>query len=64
MKEALDSYTIRSAEGAFEENRKGKIQSGYLADFVILDENPFEVNMENIKDIKINATYLGGKKVY
>ena len=64
MKEALDSYTIRSAEGAFEENRKGKIQSGYLADFVILDENPFEVNMEIIKDIKINATYLGGKKVY
>lgn len=64
VQEALDSYTIRSAEGAFEENIKGRIQPGMLADFVILGENPMTVDPETIKDIPVVATYLGGKKVY
>lgn len=64
VQEALDSYTIRSAEGSFEENRKGRIESGMLADFVVLDQNPFEVDVNALKDIPVHATYLGGKKVF
>lgn len=64
VKEALDSYTIRSAEGSFEEGIKGYIKPGMLADFVILDEDPFETNIENIHSIPVNATYLEGKCVY
>lgn len=64
IQEALDSYTTKSAEGSFEEKRKGKIQKGMLADFVVLEQNPFETNPEELKDIAIYATYLGGKKVY
>ena len=63
VQEALDSYTIRGAEGSFEEGRKGRIRKGMLADFVVLDQNPFAVDVEEIKDIPVYATYLGGKKV-
>ena len=64
VQEALDSYTIRSAEGSFEEHIKGRIQPDMLADFVILGANPFEVSPMEIKDIPVCATYLSGKQVY
>ena len=62
VKEALDSFTIEGAHASFEENIKGKIQEGMLADFVILNENPMEVPVNTIKDIKILGTYVGGIK--
>ncbi len=64
IQEILDSYTIRGAEASFEENIKGKIETGMLADFVVLEENPFETDENRLKDISICATYLGGKEVY
>ena len=64
MQQALDSYTSWGAYASFEENIKGKIQPGMLADFVVLAENPFEAKAEKIKDITIYATYMNGKKVF
>ena len=62
--EALDSYTSASAYASFEEHVKGKIEIGMLADFVIMEESPFEVPACNIADIAVKETWLGGKKVY
>ena len=64
VKEAIDSYTVRGAEASFEEDVKGKMEAGMMADFVVLEQNPFEVDVNGIKDIKVVATYLGGKKVF
>ncbi len=64
VQEALDSYTIRSAEASFEENVKGQIKAGMLADFVVLGENPFTAAPDTIKDIPVVATYLGGNQVF
>lgn len=64
VQEALDSYTIQGAKASFEENRKGRIQPGMLADFVVLEQNPFETAPEQLKDVKIFATYVGGEKVF
>ena len=64
VQQALDSYTSHGAWASFEEGIKGKIQPGYLADFVILSSDPFETAANEIKDIAILATYLGGKQVY
>lgn len=64
VQEALDSYTIRGAEGSFEEAIKGRIAPGMLADFVVLGENPFEVQETSIKDIPVCQTFTGGKKVF
>lgn len=62
--QALDSFTSWGAYASFEEHIKGKIQPGRLADFVVLGENPFEVPANQIKDIPIVATYLGGRKIF
>ena len=62
VEEAINSFTVEGAYASFEENIKGKIQKGMLADFVILDKNPMEVPADTIKDIKICGTYVGGIK--
>ena len=64
VQEALDSFTIRSAEGSFEESSKGRIADGYLADFVVLGADPFETAPTDIHRIPVLATYLGGRCVY
>ena len=51
--EAIDSFTIMGAYASFEEDIKGRICKGYLADFIILEENPFEVEQKNISKIKV-----------
>lgn len=62
--ETLKGMTIWAAYSNFEENEKGSIEPGKFADFVILDKDIMEVPVEEIPDMKANATYLGGKKVY
>ena len=64
VREAIDSYTIRSAEASFEENEKGRIKEGQYADFVVLGGDPFTVPPDTIKDIPVLAVYMGGKRVF
>lgn len=64
VQEALDSYTVFGAYSSFEEEKKGKIQDGMLADFVILEQNPFETDPEKLRNIAVSRTYLGGIPVY
>ena len=64
VKEAIDSFTIASAFGSFEESFKGKIEKGYLADFTILKEDPFKADPRHIHEIEVSEVWLGGRKVY
>jgi len=64
VQEALDSFTKAGAYASFEEDVKGQIQPGMLADFVVLGSNPFETPKNQIKDIPVLQTYLAGQKVY
>jgi len=64
VEEALRSYTIESAHASFEENEKGRIAPGYLADFTVLDGDPFAAALESIGSIQPLQTWLGGKQVY
>ncbi len=64
VEEALQSYTTQSAHAAFEENVKGSIKEGYLADFVILTANPFEIAPNKLSTIEAEKTFVGGRLVY
>ncbi len=62
--DAVKAVTINSAYQYFEENEKGSIKEGKKADLVILNKNPFTVEKEDIKDIKILETIKDGRTVY
>ncbi len=59
--EALKAVTVNAARQDFEEERKGSIAAGRLADFVVLEENPCTVDPMRIKDIAVTATVVGGR---
>lgn len=62
--EAVDGYTIGSAYASFDENIKGRIKEGYLADLAVLSDDIFTISSDNIKDIKVEMTVVDGKIVY
>lgn len=62
--EALKGITIWSAYQHFEENIKGTLEAGKLADLVILDKNPLKVPEEDIKNILVLETIKEGSSVY
>jgi hypothetical protein len=62
--QAVHGYTLGAAYASGEEALKGAIQAGKLADFTVLDRDLFEVPKEEIRDIKVEMTILGGEVVY
>ena len=62
--EALKICTINGAYASFEENIKGSITHGKLADFVILAEAPHDVDPDQIKNIEIVRTVVGGQTMF
>ena len=61
---ALRTYTINGAYAAFEENIKGSIEVGKLADLTILDKDIMTIKEDDILDTKVEITIIGGKVVY
>jgi predicted amidohydrolase YtcJ len=62
--EAIRMYTINGAYLSFEENIKGSLEPGKLADMVVIDRDILTCPEDDIKDTKVLTTYLGGKVVY
>ena len=61
--QAFNAYTIAGAYASHEEDRKGTIEVGKLADLIILDGNPF-TEPESIKDMSVLMTIFDGAVVY
>ena len=62
--EALRCAAVGGAELSFEEDDKGSIEVGKLADMAILSEDPLDCAEEEIKDIVAEMTLVGGKVVF
>jgi predicted amidohydrolase YtcJ len=62
--EALRICTLNGAYASFEESIKGSIEVGKLADFVMLAEDPHDVDPMRLKDIQVARTVVGGVTVH
>lgn len=61
--ETLKGMTIWAAYSNFEENEKGSIEKGKMADFIILNKNIMEIDAEKIPYINVEETYVSGERV-
>jgi len=64
VEDAIKCYTINSAYASFEENIKGTIETGKLADLIILSDDILTIDPIKIKDAKVEMTMFDGKIIY
>lgn len=64
MHECITSYTINNAYASFNENKAGTIEMGKLADFIVMKDDLFNMDEDEINEAKIEATYFNGEEVY
>ena len=62
--EAIEAYTMGSAYAEFQEQEKGSITPGKLADMVLLSDDIFSIDPAKIRDVKVLKTMVGGKVVW
>jgi predicted amidohydrolase YtcJ len=61
LDEALQATTVSAAWLAHDEHRRGKLLPGFLADLIVLDRDPFELEPEQLPEVNVVATMLGGR---
>ena len=64
VEEAFKMYTNYAAYASFEERIKGSLTPGRLADMIVLSEDPWKIPPEEIGQISVVMTVLGGRVVY
>lgn len=62
--QALELFTRNPAYIGFEEKEKGSLETGKLADFIIIDRDVLAVPSEQLKDVQVLQTWVGGELVY
>ncbi len=64
LAQAVEAYTLGAAYAEFQENDKGSLTAGKLADAVILSDDLFAIDPKNIPDVRVLVTIVGGKVVW
>ena len=64
IEEAIQAYTLNTAYAGFEEDIKGSLTVGKLADFIVLSDDLLTINPRQIKDVEVAMTFVGGRVVY
>ena len=64
VKEAIGAYTITPASASYEEDRKGSVTVGKLADLVVLSKDILSASAAEIRTTRVDLTILGGRTIY
>jgi predicted amidohydrolase YtcJ len=64
LETALRAYTVNNAWAAGEEDDKGRLRPGLLADIVVTDRDPFQLQPAELKDLRVLVTVVGGQVVH
>jgi predicted amidohydrolase YtcJ len=64
VEDALRAYTVNAAYASYEEDIKGSLEVGKLADFVVLDRDITTIPPEEIRNVRVDLTVVGGEVVY
>ena len=64
VEQALRAVTADAAWQNFQEDTKGTLEPGKLADFCVLSDNPLKVDPSTIRDLRVLETVVGGKSIY
>jgi hypothetical protein len=64
IEQALTLYTRNGAFAGFEENIKGSLEPGKLADFIVIDRDVLTLPADELKDVKVLQTFVNGQSVY
>lgn len=62
IQEAIDLYTINGAWTTFDENERGSLEEGKIADFIILNKNPLKLDPKNLLELQVEHLFLKGEK--
>ena len=64
VEQALHATCVTPAWLSHDERRRGKLIPGYLADLVVLDRDPFACEPEELREVQVVATMVGGRWVH
>ena len=64
VEQAFQATCVTPAWLSYDEHRRGKLVPGYLADLVVLDRDPFELPPEELDEVQVVATMVGGRWTY
>lgn len=64
IQDAIKAVTINAAYQMYDEERKGSLEVGKEADFIVLDQNPLTIDVDEIKNLKVLKTYKAGELVF
>ena len=64
VEEAIDLFTVNAAEHMNKADSLGRLQPGFLADLVVIDQNPYTVSATNLHRIRVLMTFVNGEKIF
>ncbi len=64
VSQAIQQYTYNGALAGFDEKNKGSLEAGKLADFIVIDRDIFTVSVNELKDVHVLSTWIGGREMY
>jgi predicted amidohydrolase YtcJ len=64
VEEAMKTYTLNAAYASFDENKKGTVENGKLADLTILSDDLFNIPPDEIRKVSVDMTIVDGKIIY